>query len=297
MTPTLPKVAKRIVDNSIFDLISDTDLHDLAYMCGLGNIANSIVAEYRIRAQHHSEAISNKKMDSHKGKVAMIEWKWYKSLKRDSSNPDYSVYSEPYYLGNLWLCWRTYSRRALLALASDKSMNGKSVVTYLNTNRDKVESIVDLGCGCGYTTAALLELFPHARVVGTNIPTSFQFPVARAIGKTRGFSIIADLPKKRDVIFASEYFEHWQKPVEHLRDVLDTVQPRAMLVANSFNGYGIGHFRTYLDRGKSFTGREIGRLFHDTLRQHGFEKIPTHIWNSRPTLWQRVYKRRSLWKD
>lgn len=102
----------------------------------------------------------------------------------------------------------------------------------------------------------------------------------------RGFSLAPDVQKlsrKIDLVFASEYFEHIEKPVEHLIDVLNAVSPKYLVIANSFGTTSVGHF--FSDKR---AGRQVSRVFNAALREHGYEKVKTKCWNDRPTFWKRA---------
>ena len=123
------------------------------------------------------------------------EWKklyddWYYSL--ETNNPDYRVYSDAHYMSEVWLCWTKYSRRYLKDLLNKKSIKinneYKTVIEFFGKN----DVIIDLGCGFGYTTATLKEIWPNSVVYGTNIKDSVQFKFATELGKKYNFSIIED---------------------------------------------------------------------------------------------------------
>lgn len=203
--------------------------------------------------------------------------RWYESLER--GDPDYSVYMEPVYFAEALFCWNDYSRGYLRALHK----NG--VVSDLSD----VDVVVDLGCGLGLTTAALAEAFPSAKVYGTNLPGSIQYEIARSLSTEHGFEIVEnlrDIPSGgRTLVFASEYFEHFPSPVEHLRDVLEILDPSALVVANTFTGDAIGHFQSYLDGGTTIGRKAIGRLFGRELRGRGYTAT-WGGWNNKPRLWK-----------
>ena len=198
-----------------------------------------------------------------------LEKKWYKSLA--TGRPDYSVYATEEYLEDLWACWYIYSRK------------------YLRHIRAKLKIrpafVLDLGCGFGYTTAALSQMFPRAKVVGTNLPGTVQMKIAKRSAKGYTIEDLSRVQGRPDLVFASEYFEHHERPIEHLRKVL-ALKPRALLVANTFNARSIGHFDEYTVDGQSCTGPATSRRFSQELLAHGFEGIPTGFWNSRPTYWR-----------
>jgi len=215
-----------------------------------------------------------------------LEDRWYASL--EAGNPDYSVYDDPSFLSDLWACWVVYSRQYLREMLSKRSLFGRSIVDDIGP----VQRVVDLGCGFGYTTAALAEMFPDADAVGTNLDGTCQFRIASAIGQRDGFRLVSDVRAvggPADVVFASEYFEHLEAPIDHLREVLDALNPRCLLIANAFNAKALGHFHRYKDGclGLDFSGKEISRQFNNTLRSHGYEAVKTACWNNRPMYWKK----------
>jgi SAM-dependent methyltransferase len=223
-----------------------------------------------------------------------LESRWYMSLKEGA--PDYSVYDDEFFVGDIWACWTVYSRKYLRMMKSSfNNMLGRN----LTEDFLGVRSIVDLGCGIGYTTAALKELFPAAAVYGTQLQNTFQYKVATEIGLKRQFDVYPQVMSQTDVIFASEYFEHFQRPIEHLLKVIQICQPKHFIIANSFGARSIGHFDIYLDERRihvdkveqlcdiSLTNIRIGRDFNAVLRNNGYTQLKTGFWNNRPAVWTR----------
>jgi len=229
----------------------------------------------------HINAYNNK--DVIDNNVKQLETKWYASL---SDAPDYSVYNDPYYICDVWACWKLYSRVSVNVLNSPKSMNGISVVEHIGD----VSTVVDIGCGFGYTTALLKEIFNDANVIGTNLEDTWQYNAATKLGKEANFSVVSDINKIKDVdvIFASEYFEHIYEPIAHLEDIINNCNPRFIITANGFNGTAIGHFDEYLVGGNMYPAKRTSRMFNDFLRNNGYKKLTTKIWNSRPAVWERI---------
>ena len=102
------------------------------------------------------------------------------------------------------------------------------------------------------------------------------------------FKIETDLKyiQQADLIFASEYFEHFYKPVDHLREVL-SLNPKALIIANAFGTISLGHFIEYEYNGKLYSGKEISKIFNYELIKNGYRKIKTHLWNNRPNYWKK----------
>lgn len=212
-----------------------------------------------------------------------LENKWYESLQQ--GKPDYSVYSNNDIIPDIWSCWAVYSRQYLLNITSPKSLDSKSIIDDMG----KVRRVVDLGCGISYTTASLSRIFPAAQVIGTNVENSTQYKIGLRLSKIFGFKIVGSVQQiqNADVIFASEYFEHWEKPIDHLLDVLK-LKPKALIIANAFSAKSLGHFNQYVFNGERYTGNEISKMFNNTLQENGFAKIKTNCWNNRPNYWKLV---------
>ena len=200
-----------------------------------------------------------------------LERRWYASLT--TGEPDYSVYDDEFFVSDVWACWIVYSRKYLKKIKADDFPG--------------VASVADLGCGVGYTTAALKELFPAATVYGTQLPSSFQSGVASTIGITKGFTVHPEATGPTDLVFASEYFEHFQRPIEHLFDVLRKAQPKYLVIANSFGSRSVGHFDEYLNGDEHVSNKKIGRAFNEALRSQGYVQVETGFWNNRPMVWKR----------
>ncbi len=210
-----------------------------------------------------------------------LKTRWYQSIKQ--KKPDFSVYADPYYFCEVWNCWRDYSRKYLMELSKTTSFDGRIGI---KQHLGPVHHVVDLGCGFGYTTGALQQIFPHAAVIGTNLPDTAQFKIAQRYADIAGFKVKeSHQSMKTDLVFASEFFEHIPNPVEYLEQQLALLHPRAFLIANTFNSPAIGHFPAYRHKGKWMSGKDMSRLFNQTMRDKGYFLQPTKFWNNRPAYW------------
>jgi SAM-dependent methyltransferase len=198
--------------------------------------------------------------------------RWYASVAR--GRPDLSVYvDDSFYLGAAWQCWVGQSRKYLLGLRRSGAISS-----------DLRRFVVDLGCGVGYSTLALSDLFPLASVLGTNVD-GLQAAVARSLGVD--LTTLPGIPPGVDLVFASEYFEHFPAPVDHLLEVVDSLDPRYLVVANSFGVAAIGHFPEYLVDGDVVSPRRTSRAFGAALRRLGYENLKLRFWNGKPAVWRR----------
>ena len=211
--------------------------------------------------------------------VSPLEARWYESL--EESRPDYGIYNDDLYIAEAWHCWASYSRKYLRFIRANK----ESLFS-------DVRRVVDLGCGFGYTTRALKEIFPEAEVVGTQLEGTLQHEVATGLGRDHGFTVAGSIRDigAADLIFASEYFEHIEAPIAHLLDVLHETRPRRLVIANAFGTRAAGHFLEYLPRPYTtyfgLSGKQVAKLFRETLRRRGYEPTETTAWNNRPRLWE-----------
>jgi len=264
---------------SIFDKIKKSDLANFLTLC-----KPYVDFDYEKAYNMALHAIKFNKGDKNSRNelrhLEELHVRWYESLAAGS--PDYSVYDDPYYgLCDVWACWVIYSRKYLLAINSPKALTTKSIVSDMSVN-----SVIDMGNGFGYTTAGLKELFPSAKVYGFNLKDTCQYKVGEVLAPQYDFSMVSELPTTPiDLVFASEYFEHILDPVTHLLEVINKLSPKYLIVANAFGAKAVGHFDTYHYGDKRFTGKEISRIFNNTLREKGYTKRSTNMWNNRPTFW------------
>jgi len=207
--------------------------------------------------------------------LGVLQAEWYASIAAGA--PDYSVYERPVYLAEVWYCWATYSRKYLRELDKAGVFAG-------------AKSIVDLGCGTGYSTAALSQMAPAARVCGTNVLVGEQGKLCLSMAASYSFDLCANIAEVEtvDAVFASEYFEHWAAPIEHLREVLAR-RPRLLVIANTFTSPSIGHFPSYAVDGAQVDGATASRAFNATLVDAGYrQRKDLQLWNNRPAVWERA---------
>lgn len=255
-------------NRSFYSRISKDDFFDIASFC---NLDINIDHAYEVSAKY----IKGEKTDE----VVELESRWYNSLK--DKNYDYSVYNDKYYICDIWACWVLYSRKSIYSVVKSKVFKKLS----------GAKLVVDLGCGFGYTTAYLKEVFCKASVIGTNLKDSYQFKYASNLGSKHDFKIKSDLKdigKRVDIIFASEYFEHFENPIEHLYSIVSNVNPKYMIIANGFNGTAIGHFKEYIHLGSYYSNSQMSKMFGKAMRMMGYVKLETGIWNNRPAIWERL---------
>lgn len=204
-----------------------------------------------------------------------LELVWYRSLEK--GDPDYSVYESDEYIGEAFTCWVDWSRKYLKTMEKNKKEFGL----------DDTRGVLDLGCGCGFTTLALTNIFPGAKVIGTNVVDSKQMKIAKKLvdpGQLIGG--LDDVNIDIDLVFASEYFEHIYEPINHLLTVLE-LEPRTVVCANTFITPGIGHFPIYGVNGNEVEGKKASKIFYKTMRDNGYEKMELGLWNNRPQYWRK----------
>lgn len=212
-----------------------------------------------------------------------IEKRWYNSLP---DNPDYSVYAEPIYLADTWCCWDFYARQYL----SDLFLTDKCCKSGLQTMIGN-GAIIDVGNGLGFATAALKYLFPMRRVIGTNLPGTAQWQINEIMSAKYGYELMSndqllEEQPRTAMIFASEYFEHFEAPISHFNE-LQSLAPNVWVTANSFGAKSPGHFDFYQFNGGIVEAKKMGRLFGKNARELGYSAKDTKLWNNRPSVWVR----------
>lgn len=200
---------------------------------------------------------------------------------------DYSVYDDDAYLNEAFYCWKKYARTYILLLKKYITLD------YCEMNVDNIYSVVDLGCGCGYSTIALKSVFKKAKIVGTNLKGTLQYKIDEDVcGQFEDCSMVDESETlnlgKVDVVFASEFFEHLQSPKELLDGLIKEYQPKYFIVANTFTKMSLGHFDSYRWNGVEMSGREVSKKFNDYLRANGYVDLETRFFNHRPKIWKKV---------
>ena len=98
-----------------------------------------------------------------------------------------------------------YSRDSVKALARPKMINEISIIEHMTNHIGEIKTIVDAGCGFAFTTGQLKEMFPDAKVTGTNLQGTWQYGYGKKLGLTHNFDIVPEITTLKDVdlIFAS----------------------------------------------------------------------------------------------
>ena len=216
-----------------------------------------------------------------------LELRWYSSL---NGTADYSVYNDEYYFAtDLFPCFVLYSRSYILDI--DKNPVTRCAI-------DKSDSIIDLGCGLGYSTAMLKQLCPKKRIIGTNLRGTDQYVFCDEISKIYNFELIeseSGLNEKIDMVFASEYFEHIHDAPDNVVALIKQIKPDYLLLANTFRSKSVGHFNYYKyadDQMNIFSAdvsnKKISRVFNKSISSNGYKKIKTGLWNNRPAFWEKI---------
>lgn len=211
---------------------------------------------------------------------------WYRLLKEDRENI-YTVYNHYYYFTDMFNCYKNYSRKYLRVLNSGKIdvLDNKTFVDY---SKNDVKGILDIGCGCGFCCIHLKQLYKDASVNGVNIEDTYQYKFCKNISKTFNFNIFPsekDIKEKIDLIFASDFFEHIEEPLDLLNDLINHFEPKFFVIANSFNTRSIGHFEEYKVNDEIIDQKKISRIFNKEMKKLGYEKIKTKYFNSRPDIY------------
>jgi 2-polyprenyl-3-methyl-5-hydroxy-6-metoxy-1,4-benzoquinol methylase len=264
-----------------------TGMHSIRYFIHLMRVAAipnffelGLIAHQTIR---HLRNPKQSRGASEQSEMLLNEW--YDGLEKGKA--PYEIYGRNEYLAELWACWSVYSRVYLQKIESRKALPPFGIAG----NICKGGLIVDLGNGIGITSAAFTEIFPHAEIVGTNLMQSAQGRICKMLSVEYGFRMLENtrsIERQADMAFASEYFEHFDNPIEHADEIVQSIRPKRMIVANAFTARAIGHFDVYRDNGQSFTGTQISKRFADAMRKMGYRKLKTGLFNDRPSVWELV---------
>jgi len=88
-----------------------------------------------------------------------------------------------------------------------------------------------------------------------------------------------------DIMFANEYFEHYEKPIEHLSYILNQYNPSVIFIHNIFHcDKTIGHFSKYKINNKSTDSKTMKKEFNKYLKIQGYKEHRL-FWNNTPSVW------------
>jgi hypothetical protein len=185
---------------------------------------------------------------------------------------------DDYYVAKLWHQFSRKSRADLQHIATGSY--GKKP-TPLTDQIPHLKCIVDLGCGVGYTPTIFKELFPNASVYGTNTKGAKQYAWCQKMAYENRWELVPDasvIPQKADMVFASNYFQNTEKPVEHLIEIMAKLRPWICVIANAFSG-------DYVHNLKAVSAVEISTMFNNQMAGMGFKKQKHKCASSRAEIW------------
>lgn len=214
---------------------------------------------------------------------------WYRLLDSQGIEAAYQLYNDEYYFTDIWCCFVVYSRRYLRNIVKSSFPDGRSVADYVGN----INSFVDLGCGVGYSTSALTEIFPSAKGYATNLKATKQWKLCEKRANEYNFTLlesVSEIRRNVDLVFASEYFEHIYDWHNHLSDVVNLLSPKYFLIANAFNTKALGHFPTYASESgeTSIPEDKMTKTFNAAMKKLNYRQVKCKMWNNKPTLWERV---------
>jgi 2-polyprenyl-3-methyl-5-hydroxy-6-metoxy-1,4-benzoquinol methylase len=221
---------------------------------------------------------TNRKESSVFEEKELDNW-WYDNYK------DFSRYSTWHYLYAGLNCFDNYSKHS--AFYAHQYLGDK-----------QIKSIVDVGAGIGLSTMLLAELFPKAKVYYNNISPSLQhsFFESHKFYRTNCSGLSENDPAfiteeqmvqhgPFDMLFASEYFEHFEQPMLQTKFLFDNVGFKYLVVNNSFNVKAYGHFNEYECSGK-LTPKQMSKLWLGYARCD-YKEMEVKCWNGRPKIFEK----------
>ena len=208
---------------------------------------------------------------------------WYDNYK------DFSRYKSYHYLYAGLNCFDRFSKPCAIYAKQ-----------YLGDR--KIKSIVDVGAGIGLSTMLLADLFPEAVVYYNNITPSVQadfFKNHKGYGRGEwGAPTIGTITEKEmmqhgpfDMLFASEYFEHFEDPMKQTDFLLNQVGFKHLVINNSFNVKAYGHFNEFkhnkiLDMYEVLQPKQMSKMWLKAVRQDYYE-LDVKCWNGRPKIFEK----------
>lgn len=201
---------------------------------------------------------------------------WYDNYK------DFSRYASWHYLYAGLNCFDRFSKPCAIYAKQ-----------YLGDR--EIKTIVDVGAGIGLSTMFLADLFPSAKVYYNNITPSLQADFFEAHKRyTIASTFIPQAMTEKemlqhgpfDMLFASEYFEHFEDPQQQTNFLLDQVGFKYLVINNSFNVKAYGHFKEFKCVGETLAPKQMSKMWLRTVRSW-YNELDVKCWNGRPKIFEK----------
>jgi SAM-dependent methyltransferase len=155
------------------------------------------------------------------------------------------------------------------------------VATLLNElERDRPDTVVDLGCGGGQLLAEIAERMPRAALTGIDIAApqleinrETHPDIAWQVADLDGESELGELAGRFDAVVAAELIEHLDQPGALLRSARQLVAPRGRLYLSTQSG-ALRETERRVGHRRHFSAAEMRSLLED----HGWR--PVRVWNT-----------------
>jgi hypothetical protein len=200
-----------------------------------------------------------------------------------SGYTDYSMYQDPKYFTNIYLCWHFVSKGSLSGLKKFFNANEPNWKTDL--------TFFDDYNGLGLTTLSLLEAGLDSKNLSffNDNPDQVKFFKTLCEKASQPFPNLGERDSHYDVYMSLEIIEHYEKPLDYLAGVLDT-KPKYIVITSNFSPKEgrvyPGHFPEYYNgKGEKVAPRKISREKTAMLKQD--YTMVYHGFNAKPTIWKR----------
>jgi len=132
---------------------------------------------------------------------------------------------------------------------------------------------IDLGAGVGLSTHYLREGLPNLSICYNNTEGRQADIAAKFLDGRKGFLLYdaLDICQKTDVLFAFEFFEHFDEPTEAFRRLTNQTDAELVIMQNSFGAYGYGHPPKFQFCGDTVGAKYMKILFNHWLEETGWE--------------------------
>lgn len=213
---------------------------------------------------------------------AELDRRWYKKLREEGIKP-FEMYKHKAYVYSALGCY-CHMSRGFTACAI------KAIHELRKSHR--VESVVDYGGGCGFTSLALRREFRDTSVWYVDVKGGASFRFARWMFEKERETILMLDGEEEDVkgvdLFLSfENFEHFEEPVKELDRVLGVYSPKFLVYSSSFTIDAAGHFDEYFVDGESAGKKRMPSRFRHEVEKRGYSEIDFRFWNHRPLVFAR----------
>jgi 2-polyprenyl-3-methyl-5-hydroxy-6-metoxy-1,4-benzoquinol methylase len=251
--------------------------------------AIKLVSEFtKISEKEIEDKIKNKYFKSFKTYKDIEENSFCSNMFRKYKDNLFLHYNDIEYVLACLFFYKISCRSYINILKNRKRLFERKMIDEQTCNDwNNTNSIIDLGAGIGLSTFDLSEEFINSEIYYHNLKGN-QFDFAEKLLKDTKVELIENYDNigNIDIILAFDYFEHFENPIEELRNVIEKLQPKYIIESSDFSHAFIGHYENYIYNNERIHHKKFKKIFNTEIEKYyKLHPVSDYCWNKEPRVW------------